>query len=103
MITAYIRPSVVYGTKIFFGEIDALPLDQYVPAMTSDIYLDGIEVQIPSQRFYFMLQTRPLYRYGEITTARGRTFYTGKILFLPHDAPSMIYLLGKDKGGFFLS
>jgi len=49
MRPAYLGSLVVYGTKVFLGEIDALPLNQHIPATISYIYLDGIEVQIPLQ------------------------------------------------------
>lgn len=63
---AYLRSLVVYGTKVLFREVDALPLNQHIPATISYIYLDGVKVQIPLQGLDVMTAFGAGYRERQI-------------------------------------
>jgi hypothetical protein len=70
MCLTYFRSLVVDGTKVLFREVDALPLNQHIPAAISYIDLDGVEVQIPLQGLDVMTAFGAGYRERQIPATR---------------------------------
>jgi hypothetical protein len=82
MDPAYLRSLVVYGTQVIFREVDALPLNQHIPATVSYIDPDGIEVQIPLQGLDVMTAFWADYGESQIPATRRLAFLAYTIFLI---------------------